>query len=166
MAKRDWFVLHVKPRAEKKVAQFLHKYGYFCHLPVYIKTTKVQRRKVRREIPLFPGYVFSRLLPDERIRMLQTNLIVKTILAAEPRKMIHQLRQIAHAARGDTAILTTKMCNVGDYVRVVSGPMRGTEGYIHRKGRKAALCLNVEILGVAVEVAVSPFDVEKIELPE
>ena len=58
------------------------------------------------------------------------------------------------------------MCNVGDYVRVVSGPMRGTEGYIHRKGRKAALCLNVEILGVAVEVAVSPFDVEKIELPE
>ena len=166
MAKRDWFVLHVKPRAEKKVARFLHEYGYFCHLPIYIKIAKVQRRKVKREMPLFPGYVFTRLLPDERIRMLQTNLVVKTIFAKNPRKMIHQLRQIAHAAKGDTAMLTAKMCSVGDYVRVVSGPMRGTEGYIRRKGRQSSLCMNIEILGVAVEVAVSPFDVEKVAPPQ
>ena len=97
--------------------------------------------------------------------MLQTNLIINTILAKHPRTMIHQLRQIAHAAKGDTAMLTVAMCKVGDYVRVVSGPMRGTEGYIQRKGREASLCLNVEILGVAVEVAVSPYDIEKIDSP-
>lgn len=163
--KRDWFVLHVKPRTEKKVARYLHEYGYFCHLPLYLKVTKVQRRKVRRLLPLFPGYLFTRLFPEERLKMLQTNLIVKTILATQPRTMIHQLRQIAHASKGDTAMLTVDMCKVGDYVRVISGPMRGTEGYIQRKGREASLCLNVEILGVAVEVAVSPYDVEKIDKP-
>ena len=97
--------------------------------------------------------------------MLQTNLIVNTILAKHPRKMIHQLRQISHAAKGDTAMLTVDLCNVGDYVRVISGPMRGAEGYIQRRGRSSSLCLNVEILGVAVEVAVSPYDVEKIAPP-
>ena len=161
--KRDWFVLHVKPRTEKKVARYLHEYGYFCHLPLYVKVTKIQRRKVRRQLPVFPSYVFTRLLPEERVKMLQTNLIVKTILAQQPRRMIHQLRQIAHASRGDTTMMPVEMCKVGDYVRVVSGPMRGTEGYIQRKGRESTLCMNVEILGVAVEVAVSPYDVEKIE---
>ena len=163
--KRDWYVLHVKPRAEKKVARYLNEYRYFCHLPLYLKVTKVQRRKVKRQLPLFPGYVFTKLFPEERIKMLQTNLIINTILAKHPRTMIHQLRQIAHAAKGDTAMLTVAMCKVGDYVRVVSGPMRGTEGYIQRKGREASLCLNVEILGVAVEVAVSPYDIEKIDSP-
>lgn len=163
--KRDWYVLHVKPRTEKKVAQYLDLYRFFCHLPLYAKVTKVQRRKVRRMLPVFPGYVFTRLLPEERIKMLQTNLIVNTISVPNPRKMIHQLRQISHASRGDNAMLKVEMCTVGDYIRVVSGPMRGTEGYIRRKGRDSALCLNVDILGVAVEVSVSPYDIEKISPP-
>ena len=82
-----WYVLHVKPRTEKKVVEYLRSYGYFRHLPVYTKITKVQRRKVRRELPLFPGYVFTKLFPDERIKMLQTNLLVNTIKVLEPRKM-------------------------------------------------------------------------------
>jgi len=158
--KRDWLVLHVKPRTEKKVARYLHEYGYFCHLPLFVKVVKVQRRKVKRQLPLFPGYVFTKLFPDERINMLKTNLIVKTIYSKQPRLMIHQLRQIAHASRGDISMTPVAMCKVGDYVRVVSGPMRGTEGYIQRKGRDASLCLNIEILGVAVEVSVAPYDIE------
>ena len=53
--RRTWYVLHVKPRTEKKTVEYLRTYGYFYHLPVYLKITKVQRRKVKREHPLFPG---------------------------------------------------------------------------------------------------------------
>ena len=158
--KRTWFVLHVKPRTEKKVMQYLERYGYFRHLPVYVKVTKVQRRKVRRELPLFPGYVFTRLLPEERITMLQTNLLVKTIEVTQPRVLIHQLRQIAHAARGAPDMRPVHPFKQGDYVRIKYGPMHGTEGYVKRDGPHATLCLNVDMLGVAVEVAVSPMDIE------
>ena len=103
--RRTWYVLHVKPRTEKKTVDFLRSYGYFHHLPVYMKITKVQRRKVRRELPLFPGYVFTKLFPDERIRMLQTNLIVHTIAVPNPREMIHQLRQISRANRAKPEML-------------------------------------------------------------
>lgn len=163
--KRDWYVLHVKPRTEKKVAKYLAEYRYFCHLPVYTKVTKVQRRKVRRELPLFPGYVFTKLYPDERIRMLQTNLIVHTIHVPYPREMIHQLRQIAHAARKTTDLRPVNPFKAGDYVRVKYGPMRGIEGYVKREGPRATICLNIEILGSAVEMSVSPADVEKADPP-
>jgi len=161
--KRDWYVLHVKPRTEKKVVRFLEEYGYFRHLPVYVKITKVQRRKVRRELPLFPGYVFTRLLPEERLRMLQTNLLVRTIFVQRPREMIHQLRQISRASRSAPDIRPVNPFKAGDYVRVKYGPMRGMEGYVKREGAKAMICLNLEILGSAVETSISPDDLEKVE---
>ncbi len=160
--KRDWYVLHVKPRTEKKVVVYLTKYNCFRYLPVYVKVTKVQRRKVRTELPLFPGYVFTRLNPDERLKMLQTNLIVQTIPVLQPRTMIHQLRQIAHMARGDTRLRTVPIINVGDLIRVNSGPFRGLEGYVKREGASASIVVNVDILGQAVEMSISPMDCEVI----
>jgi transcription antitermination factor NusG len=159
--RRTWYVLHVKPRTEKKTLDFLRSYGYFHHLPVYMKITKVQRRKVRRELPLFPGYVFTKLFPDERIRMLQTNLIVHTIEVLNPREMIHQLRQISRASRAKPEMRPVHSFKAGDLVRVKYGPLRGTEGYVKREGAHATLCLNVEILGAAVEISISPEDIEK-----
>ena len=82
---RDWYVLHVKPRTEKKVESFLVAYHCFHYLPLRVKIRKVQRRKVRTELPLFPGYVFTRLNPEERLKMLQNNLLVRPIPVPRPR---------------------------------------------------------------------------------
>ena len=161
--KKDWYVLHVKPRTEKKVMGHMRHYGFFAHLPTYTKITKVQRRKVRHELPLFPGYVFTKLWPDERLVILKTNLVVRTILVERPRTMIHQLRQISRASRAVPNLRPAQMCDVGDYVRVTSGPLYGTEGYVVRHGREMTLCLNIEILGVSAEVSVPAVDVEKVE---
>lgn len=162
LTKKDWYVLHVKPRTEKKVMEYLVRYGYFGYLPTYTKVSTLQRRKVRRTLPCFPGYVFSKLYPEERITMLKTNLLVRTIHVAHPRPMIHQLRQISRVSRSKVQLKPVEMCQTGDYVKVVSGPLYGTEGYVVRRGREASLCLNVEILGTAVEVSVSCCDIEKI----
>ncbi len=162
--RREWYVLHVKPRTEKKVMTWLAHYGYFRYLPLLVKVTKVQRRKVRRELPLFPGYVFTRLSPDDRVKMLRTNLLVRTIPVPRPREMIHQLRQINRAlkAAGPEMKKLAHTFKAGDYVRITAGSMRGMEGYVKYDGEKARICLNVEILGSAVEVSISPADIEKI----
>ncbi len=162
--RRTWFVLHVKPRTEKKAVIFLRKFGCFYHLPLYLKITKVQRRKVRRELPLFPGYVFTKLAAKDRLEMLRTNLVVNAIYVKYPRKMIHQLRQIAHAARGRPALTPMKhMFKEGDLVRVKYGMFRGVEGYVKREGAHATLCMNVDVLGVSAEMSISPADLEKVE---
>ena len=166
--RRKWFVLHVKPRCEKKVFSFLQAYGYFRYLPTYRKTRIVQRRKVHTSLPLFPGYVFTRLLPEERMEILRTNLIVRTIFVNYPREMVHQLRQIARAAKSSQKELRAirSTFRVGDYIRVKYGPFAGVEGYIRREGAKATLCMNIDILGASVEVALSPADIEKKEPPK
>ena len=55
MERRTWYVLHVKPRAEKKLNDFLAAMRVFHYLPLVRKETKVQRRKVVRYLPVFPG---------------------------------------------------------------------------------------------------------------
>lgn len=158
--KRDWYVLHVKPRTEKKVVSFLESYRFFQYLPLYVKVRKVQRRKVRTELPLFPGYVFTKLYPDERIKILQTNLIVQTIPVPRPREMIHQLRHISRASRNAPAIEVANPFKAGDLVRVKYGPFRGIEGYMKREGADSKIVVNLDILGQAVEMSISPADCE------
>ena len=50
----------------------------------------------------------------------------------------------------------------GDLVRVTQGPFYGVEGYIRRDEGGTAIVLNVEILGQAVAVTISPSDCEKL----
>ena len=90
---------------------------------------------------------------------------MRTIPVAQPRRMIHQLRQIAHVSRKGPQMRPAHPFKEGDYVRVAYGPMRGTEGYVKREGAHATLCLNVDMLGAAVEISVSPLDLEKAPRP-
>ncbi|MBR0197838.1 MAG: hypothetical protein IJQ34_06870 [Kiritimatiellae bacterium] len=166
LGKRPWYLLHTKPRAEKKIAEWLKFYHYFYHLPTYIKRVKVQRRKVKRIMPLFPGYEFARLLPEERLNILKTNLLVRTIFIAQPRVVIHQLRQIKNATKHRPIVKVSHSFKAGDKVKILYGPMRGVEGVVKREGPQATLCLNVDILGTCVEVAISPEELEAAKVEE
>lgn len=160
--RRTWYVLHVKPRTEKKVDDFLGCLHVFHYLPLVRKVSKVQRRRAVRYLPVFPGYVFTRLFPEERFRVLETKQIVRTIEVDNPRRMIHQLRQLEHANRLQVDLRTIETFEPGELVKVVSGPLRGLEGQVQRKGGAATLVLTVDILGRALEAAVSPVDLEKL----
>lgn len=159
-ARHVCYVLHVKPRTEKKVDAYLAAIRCLHYLPIRVKVTKVQRRKVRTELPLFPGYVFTWLNPDKRREVLKTNCIVRTIPVPRPRELVHQLRQIMHASRLGPELRPANPFKAGDFVRVKAGPFRGLEGYVRREGPSATIVLNLDILGQAVETAISPTDCE------
>lgn len=161
--RRTWYVLHVKPRTEKAVNDRLAILRVFHYLPLVRKERKVQRRKVVRYLPVFPGYVFTKLFPDERAEILRTHQIVRTIEVPDPRRMIHQLRQIEHASRLPSDLRLAESFAAGEYVRVVSGPLRGLEGQVRRLGSRTTLVLMIDILGRALEATVESGDLEKIK---
>jgi transcription antitermination factor NusG len=77
---------------------------------------------------------------------------------------VHQLRLIARAARSAPEIRPLKQTfKEGERVLVKYGPLRGTTGYVQRDEGRATLCINVDILGSAVAVSVSPGDIEKLD---
>ena len=162
MERRAWYVLHVKPRAEKKVDDFLAALRVFHYLPLLWKETRVQRRKVVRFLPAFPGYVFTRLSQEERAQVFGTRNIVRTIPVAQPRRMIHQLRQVEHALRLPADVRAVEHFTAGEYVEVVSGPLRGLEGQVRRVGNSASIVLSVDILGQAIEASVDLRDVKRL----
>ena len=162
MERRTWYVLHVKPRTEKVVNDHLAILRVFHYLPLVRKETKVQRRKVVRHLPVFPGYVFTRLFPDERMAILRTQHIVRTIEVPDPRRMIHQLRQVEHACRLPADLRVAANFTAGEYVKVVSGPLRGLEGQVRRVGSAMSIVLTVDILGQSIEASVAPGDLEKV----
>ena len=162
MERRTWYVLHVKPRAEKKVDDFLAALRVFHYLPLLRKETRVQRRKVVRFLPAFPGYVFTRLSQEERAQVFGTRNIVRTIPVAQPRRMIHQLRQVEHALRLPADLRVVEHFTEGEYVKIVSGPLCGLEGQVRRVGDSASIVLSVDILGQAIEASVNPLDVKRL----
>lgn len=160
--RRKWYVLHVKPRTEKKTADYLGRFSLWRYLPLYRKTVRRQRRKIVTELPLFPGYVFTRLNADERLTALRSNFIVRTIEVPFPRKMIHQLRQIRRAERTGQELRTVERFTEGDLVRIVRGHFRGIEGRIKHDGGGTTVILNIEILGQAVALVIAPSDCAKL----
>ena len=163
MERRTWYVLHVKPRAEKKVDDFLAALRVFHYLPLLRKETRVQRRKVVRFLPAFPGYVFTRLSQEERAQVFRTRNIGRTISVAQPRRMIHQLRQVEHALRLPADLRVVEHFTAGEYVKVVSGPLRGLEGQVRRVGNSMSIVLTVDILGQAIEASVDRRDVKHLD---
>lgn len=156
-----WYVLHVKPRTEKKCVEYLLRYNCWHHLPTFVKERKVQRRKVRTVLPLFQGYVFTRLNAEKRSKILRSNLIVRFIEMTRPRETIRQLRWIRKAGRlGPVVPTETYVSN--DYVRVKSGPFYGLYGYVKdvaNHGRM--LVINIDMLGRAVAVNIDAAECEK-----
>ena len=130
------------------------------YLPVYVNVLKIQRRTVRSEIPIFPSYLIARMDSAERVQALRSNLVMQTIPIDKPREVIHQLRQIVRASRGEQELKNVPMANGdGKLARIKSGPMMGLEGYVMKRGETFTVVVNMEALGTAIEVVVSPEDI-------
>src|SRR5579871_980379 len=67
-----WFAIQVRARYETGVAEHLRGKGFEWFLPMY-KTRKQWSDRVKQfEKPLFPGYVFCRFNPHDRLPILKT----------------------------------------------------------------------------------------------
>src|SRR5215475_11326606 len=65
-----WYALNVRTRFEKVVARNLKSKGYEEFLPVFRRSNHWSDRVKELELPLFPGYVFCRFNPFDRLPIL------------------------------------------------------------------------------------------------
>ena len=157
-----WKVLFVKPRTEKKVSEYCDLFGIRHYLPLRQKKRIVQRRKVFVNLPLFPGYVFVRLPPEQRLLILETNLLVRIIQPLQPRKMMRDLVMVRRALRVNPQAVTTRPLTKGMRIRIIAGPFMGVEGLVARLSAKTKVVLNVEMIGQAIAVETDADFVERI----
>ena len=155
--------MFVKPRTEKKVAEYCKLYGIDFYLPMRENTRVVQRRKILVTVPLFSGYVFVRLLPSQKLQLQQTNLLVRILEPSNPRKMLRDLVMVRRALRVNPALTPATPLTKGRLVRIISGPFLGIEGRVARLTAKMKIVLNIDMIGQATAVEIESSIVEVLD---
>lgn len=155
-----WHVIHVKPRCEKKLADYCARHAITCDLPLREETKIYQRRRVTVLKPVFAGYVFVCFPIAEKLTLLKSNTVVRVIDVEDQTTLIRELRQIREALTIDPTLDACAAFQAGRRVSIRSGPFQGLEGVVQVLKGKTKVVLNIEMIGqaLAVEVGVELLD--------
>ena len=151
---RKWFVLQTKSRQEKVVCDFFRDRQIEYLLPLVAKTTYYGKRKVKSELPLFPGYVFVRSAIQDAYAADRTNRLVRIIPVFDQARIEEELRSLARALEAQSPFDRHPQLVAGVRVEVKSGPLQGVRGVVESRLKMDRLILQVEILGQAISVEV------------
>jgi transcription antitermination factor NusG len=162
-----WWVAHTRPRNEKALALDLRARGIFYYLPLYVRATRggSSGRLSRAIVPVFPGYVFLNGDHTQRQLALTTNRIANTLPVANQQQLVGELRQVQRVLRTQTDFDWKPAIEVGQWARVIAGPLQGIEGLVRRRMSRMRLALNVRMLSQSVVVEVSRDLLERIDPP-
>lgn len=146
-----WFALYVKPRHEKNVTFILHGKGYEAFLPTY--THRVKNNK-SFELPLFPGYVFCRLEPSNRLPVMTTPGIFSIVgNGSEPEPVCeHEIEAIRRMIDSGFVPVPWSYLAPGQEVYLESGPLRGVQGVIVDANNGKWLVVSINLLRRSVAV--------------
>lgn len=147
-----WVVAHVKPRCEKKLAEYCAANGVTCDLPLREETKIYQRRRVTVRKPVFPGYCFLCHDSEQRVVVLKSNLVVRLITVIDQGQLVRELAQIRQALTVDPTLDACAAFQAGKRVAIRSGPFCGLEGVVQLVRGKTRVVLNVEMIGRALAV--------------
>ena len=161
-----WYALHTRSNFEKRIVTELSAKGIENFLPCYDEVHQWKDRKQKVSVPLFPGYVFSRL--DEssgaRLSVLRTAGVVRILgdsggIEPVPDEQIEAIRILL---RSKLPCLAYPFLREGCWVRVRRGPLAGVEGILVRAKGEARLVISVSMLSQSVAVEVDSCNVEPV----
>ena len=130
----NWYALRTKPKKEQTVSVLLRQAGIEVYLPE-IRSIREQRASLAVE-PLFPGYVFGRLNPEQNdLRLVRYTRGMMYVVGfdgspqAVPDEVIQGLQVRLANPRG---FHVDHGFRAGDRLVVIDGPMRGLDAIFDR----------------------------------
>src|SRR5271154_6134433 len=151
-----WFALQVRSRQEISVGEQLAGQGYERFLPFYKLRKRWSDRIKEMDAPLFPGYLFCRFDPHNRLPILKTPGVIQIVGFNNIPAAVND-NEILSIQRLVSSGLQHQPCPflaVGDRVRISAGPLSGLEGLLTDIKGSHRLVLSVSLLqrSVAVEI--------------
>jgi transcription antitermination factor NusG len=162
----QWFALRVKSRHEKAVAASLRGKGFEEFLPLYRWRQMWSDRSKWVEMPLFPGYVFCRLDPANRLPLLTIPGVLNFVSVGKIPVPIDET-EIASVQAAIRSNLVTEPCSFvekGRRVRIEQGPLAGTEGFLS-EGEAPRVVFSLGILRRSIAIETQSQWFETVALP-
>jgi transcription termination/antitermination protein NusG len=151
-----WFALQVRMRHETLVTDHLTGKGYEWFLPMYKCRKRWSDRVKETELPLFPGYLFCRFNPQNRLPILKTPGVTQIVGYNHTPVAVdeNEIEAVRALVTSGVPNFPCAYLEVGSRVRIESGALRGIEGILTELKGKRRLVLSVTLLqrSVAVEI--------------
>ena len=116
-----WLVVHTKPRQEKSLARDAVARSVPCYLPLVPKQSRPRGRTITSFSPLFAGYMFACVDAEQRLTLLQTNRVSRTVDVEDQELLTTQLRDLEKLIAVDAPLTIERKLQPGRAVRVKSG---------------------------------------------
>jgi transcription antitermination factor NusG len=151
-----WFAILARTGREKNATILLENAGYECYLPVIKFTRQWSDRLKEIELPLFPGYLFCRMNPHNRLPVLMTPGVIQIVgVGKTPIPVEEQeIDAIQRVGKSGISLMPWPYLQVGHVAQIEEGPLRGMTGIVIRikSGLKLVLSVNLLQRSIAVEI--------------
>ena len=132
-----WTAVHTKPRCEKIVDEYCLRHDLTAYLPLQRTAKRYQRRTVVHYLPMFRGYLFVQLAPEQQTTLLQSHKVVHIlpITEAGEARLVEELRQLQIMEQGaeEVDVVVQPTIIEGRPVEIRRGPMKGLHGVVEKR---------------------------------
>jgi transcriptional antiterminator NusG len=151
MTKRPWFVLSVKARQEKTVAQMLRRRGFEECVPLYAAGSNKSEY-----LPMFPGYVFCRFDAMVLNSVLTSPGITSIVSAGQSAALVssQEIETIQTVVASGLPARPWQYVSAGQIVRVEGGSLAGVQGILLREQERIRIVISVKTLRRSVAIAI------------
>lgn len=158
-----WVAFYTLSRREKDLMRKLEVAGVPFYGPVVRRRLHSPGGRVRSSyVPLFPGYVFSRVDDEQRRAALATNTVARWIPIVDERMLVSDLRAIKRLIDTDKPLTPEARLEPGQAVRVRTGALRGLEGTVIKRRGAERLMVAVRFLNQGASIEVEDVDLERL----
>jgi transcription antitermination factor NusG len=161
-SQKFWYAAYMRANHEKSVAEQLSLRSVEYFLPLYESVRCWKDRRVRLQLPLFPGYVFVRFALRDRLQVLEIPSVAwlvsfngtpATLPDAEIEVLKAGLMRGLHAA-------PHPYLKAGRRVRITNGPLEGLEGVVIRKKNALRLVISLDLIQRSIQLEIDSSTVE------
>jgi transcription antitermination factor NusG len=148
LTEQRWFAISVTVRREKIISQLLRDKGFETFLPLYSRRHQYGRRIREFDLPLFPGYLFCRLILSTRLLVLTTPGVLRMVGAGRVPIPVedHEITSLQRAIDAGVALMPHPFWRAGQSGRISAGPLAGIEGIVVNAKAPVRLILSVSLL--------------------
>jgi transcription antitermination factor NusG len=158
-----WYAIYTSPRHEKSAAKHFHLREVECFLPLYASLRRWNNRcKVQVESPLFPSYLFVKLLRRDWVRALEVPGVLSIVGSGrEPSPLPASEIEALRAGLSQRDFEPHPYLVAGEKVRITAGPFAGMAGIILRKKSSFRVVITLQQIMQSVAVEVDVDEVER-----
>lgn len=157
-----WYVAQTRSRHEKCVEIQLGRHAIQSFLPLFDSVRQWTDRRVRLQLPLFPGYVFVKVAWTGRLRVLQIPSVVRLVgFGGVPAILedaeVERLRcALAEGIRAEPH----PFLRTGRRVKIRTGPLAGCEGILKRWKDNLRVVLSIEMIQRSISLDIDAASLE------